>query len=47
MRSINVFMEGVPEDVDIGLLEKALLSHPMVVERPSHSCLDAGRFSTA
>ncbi|MGB3982714.1 MAG: cation diffusion facilitator family transporter [Bacillota bacterium] len=32
MRSINVFMEGVPEDVDIGLLEKALLSHPMVVD---------------
>lgn len=32
LKSINVFMEGTPEGMDIAALEQALLSHPLVQE---------------
>lgn len=32
LKSINVFMEGTPEGMDIAALENALLSHPLVQE---------------
>jgi len=32
LRSVNVIMEGSPEDIDISSLEQAILNHPMVEE---------------
>lgn len=47
MRSVNVFMEGVPEDVDIASLKEAILSHPMVedVHHIHVWMLDASHYS--
>jgi cobalt-zinc-cadmium efflux system protein len=32
LKSLNIFMEGTPEDLDVSAIENAILGHPMVEE---------------
>lgn len=47
LKSVNIFMEGTPEDLDMSMIESAILSHPMVegVHHIHVWTLDASHYS--